>query len=206
MSSNDVTIEPEDPELAVRNVVVGVRLWSSAVSFLFMAFVFAFFYLRALNTNNAFVEPHSTPPSTWGFVILGCVLASVAAFDIGRKQLRADGSGAGWLPWSFTALLLGLAAFAVQILEYFHLTFGANGGGLASVFFGFTFVYAVIWLGAVYWIETLWAQTLRNPPADEAGETAPALRLKPSADAAIVFLYTMAAIEVVAFALLYAVQ
>ena len=42
--------DPEDPAVVGRNLAVGARLLASAVVFFFMAFVFAFFYLRALNT------------------------------------------------------------------------------------------------------------------------------------------------------------
>ena len=64
---------------------------------------------------------------------------------------------------------------SLQAIEYFNLSFGAaTGGGFGSVFFGFTAVFAIFWLGAVYWIETMWAQSLRQP-ATAAGEVARAV-------------------------------
>ena len=42
----------EPPELIARNLYVGARIWAASVAFFFIAFLFAFFYLRALNSNG----------------------------------------------------------------------------------------------------------------------------------------------------------
>jgi heme/copper-type cytochrome/quinol oxidase subunit 3 len=105
------------------------------------------------------------------------------------------------------AWLLGLAAVVVQVVEYFNLSFGAmTGGGLGSVFLGFTAVFGVFWLGAVYWIETMWAQSLRQPASAAGDVHAPSRLLRPDADSCSVFLYVMAVIELFAFVLLYLVK
>jgi hypothetical protein len=62
------------------------------------------------------------------------------------------------------------------------------------------------WLGALYWIETLVAQSIRRPPASPREGTAGSELLRPSADAALVFLYTLAIIELISYILLYLVK
>jgi heme/copper-type cytochrome/quinol oxidase subunit 3 len=138
--------------------------------------------------------------------ILLCVLGSVGAFELARRALD-DGKESPWRIGSLLALVLGLAAIVVQFIEYYNLKFGATSGGLASVFLGFTVVFVMFWFGAVYWIETLWAQSLRQPAAAHAdGVAEPSSQLRPSADACAVFLYVMVLVELFAFVLLYLVK
>src|SRR5579871_74767 len=79
--------DAEDPAVLGSNVAVGARLLASAVAFLFMAFVFAFFYLRALNTNHAFRPAHTDPPVGFGVAVLACVLVSIGVFELARRAL-----------------------------------------------------------------------------------------------------------------------
>ena len=207
MSTHESLVaDPEDPAVLGRNLAVGARLLASAVVFLFMAFVFAFFYLRALNTNHDFHPAHTNPPTGWGVAILLCVLGSTAVFELARRALD-DGRGSPWRIGASVALVLALAAVAVQCVEYYDLPFGAGDGGLASVFLGFTVVFGVFWRGAVYWIETLWAQSMRQPAAAAGdGVAAPSAQLRPSADACAVYLYVLVLVELFAFVLLYLVK
>ena len=206
MSTHEqVVIDPEDPALLNANIAMGARLMVSGVVFLFMSFVFAFFYLRALNSNHSFLMAHVKPPDGWGVAVLICVLGATAVFEGARRQLR-DGTGAAWRLGAAVAAALSLAAVVLQVVEYFNLPFGAADGGLASVFFGFTAVFGIFWLGAVYWVETLWAQSLRQP-MDAAGDIgAPSQVLRPSADGCALFLAVMSLVEVLAFILLYLVK
>jgi heme/copper-type cytochrome/quinol oxidase subunit 3 len=207
MSTHEgLVADAEDPAVLGANLAVGARLLASAVVFFFMAFVFAFFYLRSLNTNHDFHPAHTNPPTGFGVAILLCVIGSTAVFELARRALD-DGRGSPWRIGALLAFVLSLAAVVVQVIEYYNLPFGAGSGGLASVFLGFTVVFSVFWLGAVYWIETLWAQSLRQPPSAPAdGVAAPSRQLRPSADACAVFLYVMVLVEVFAFVLLYLVK
>jgi hypothetical protein len=199
-----VVIEPEDPAVLGANVAVGARLAAGAVAFLFMSFVFAFFYLRALNTNHAFHPKGANPPVGWGVAVLACVLVAVAVFELARRTL--DGGEGTWRRGALVAWIVALAAVAVQLIEYFNLPFGATtGGGLGSVFLGYTAVFAIFWLGATYWMETLWAASVRHEEA-AADMPATAATLRIDAASCAIFLYTMAVIEVLAFILLYLVK
>jgi len=204
-STPGVALDHEPLETIPRNFAVGSKILASAVAIFFMSFVFAFFYLRALNTAHSFREPHVTPPVGWGVAILVCVLASCLALEVGRRGL-GDVPSASWRLLALVSWLTALAAIALQATEYYNLHFGATDGGLASVFFGFTIWFAVFWLGTVYWVETLWAQSLRRAPASDPDVGDPGRLLRPGADAALTYMYTMAATEVVAFVLLYIVK
>jgi heme/copper-type cytochrome/quinol oxidase subunit 3 len=198
-SSHAGPIDAEPAGTVDANVHAGVRLLASAVVFLFMAFVFAFLYLRALNSSHDFHPSNVNPPQGWGIAILVCVLAAAAVFDRARRGL-ASGAEAAWRSTSLVALGLAALVFVLQIIEYFELSFQTNGGGYASVFWGWTTVFLLTWLGAIYWIETLVAQTLRGNAEKGSGT------LRGSADGCTVFLYTCALVAVVGWILLYLVK
>ena len=50
---HDGPFEPEPPEVLARNLRIAAHLWSSATAFFFVAFLFAYFYLRALDQNHS---------------------------------------------------------------------------------------------------------------------------------------------------------
>lgn len=201
-----VVLEREDPALLAANLRVGSRLFSAAVAFMFMAFVFAFLYLHALNSNGAFKPAHINPKNGYGIAILVCVLAGTAAFDFARRSL-VSGREPVWRAGSSVALVLLLAGVGIQALQFSRLGFGPTDGGYASVFVGWTGLFAVVLLGAVYWVETLWAQSLRRPVATRGDDIDdPAALLRPEADAGIVFLCLLSGVEILAFVLLYIVK
>ncbi len=59
--------------------------------------------------------------------------------------------------------MLGLAAVALQCIEYTTVDFGAASGGYASVYFGWTAMYSVAVLLAMYWLEVQVATAARAP-------------------------------------------
>jgi heme/copper-type cytochrome/quinol oxidase subunit 3 len=180
------------------NVRIGARLFASAVVFVFAAFVFGYFYLRAVNSNNDFRPAHVSPPTGLGVAILVCVIGTTAALELARRSLAQD-QRSGWRLGSGVALGFGVAVVALQVIEYFALDFKTAAGGYASLFWGWTLLFALVWLGAVYWLETLVAQTARG--AADGSEL-----LGAGADGLMVYLYTLAGIEIVAFLLLYVVK
>ena len=183
MSTHEqVVIDPEDPALLNANIAMGARLMVSGVVFLFMSFVFAFFYLRALNSNHSFLMPHAKPPDGWGVAVLVCVLGATAVFEGARRQLR-DGTGRPWRLGAGLATVLALAAVVLQAIEYFNLSFGA-----------------------AYCIETLWAQSLRQPTHAAGDVGTPSQVLRPIADGCVLFLAVMSLVEILAFILLYLVK
>jgi len=187
----------EDVEIGARNIAIAARLGAAGQAFFFVAFLFAFFYLRALNTNGRWNTHDVHPSRSYGVAILVCVLASVAACVLGAWSARSA-NPLVWRVGMGAAILLALAAIGLQSAQYANLGFGPGEGSFASVFVGWTGVIAVNILAVVYWLTTLLAETL-NP----RGRSLPLLRA--SGEAAGVYWGTLALIELTAFILLYVV-
>ena len=180
-----------------RNLTIATRLGAAAQAFFFVAFLFAFFYLRALNTAGRWNLHHLHPSRAYGIAILVCVLGSVAATGLAAWSARVS-NPLLWRLGGAAAILLALAALGLQCAQFANLGFGPGDGSFASVFVGWTGLIAVNILGVVYWLTTLVAETLR------AGGRSLNL-LRASAEAVGVYWGTLGLIEVVAFILLYLV-
>jgi heme/copper-type cytochrome/quinol oxidase subunit 3 len=188
----------EPPEVFARNIAVGARIWAGGVGFFFVAFLFAFFYLRALDSNGKWNEHDLNPGQGWGVAILVCVLVSVLATVSAVRSLQR-GAGDAWRLAAGAGLALGLVAIAIQAVAYTQIGFGPGDGGFAAVFFGWTGLYAVFVAGTMYWLETQLAQSIR-----EGDATLPLVR--PSAEALRLNWAALGVVEVVAYILLYVVR
>ncbi len=166
-------VEEEPPELLGRNLRSAGHLWAATTAFFFVGFVFAFFYLRSLNNAHMWRPKGVNPPLGLGTAIVVCLLASVALTWLGLRERRAAAVGDEWAAqfdesrlWAWrvrglAALGLGLATIVLQCVEYATLGFGPTQGALASVFVGWTGMFVVFEFGAVIWLETLLATSLR---------------------------------------------
>jgi heme/copper-type cytochrome/quinol oxidase subunit 3 len=191
-----VTPYAEPPELERRIQSLGSILLAAATAFFFIAFLFAFLYLRALNSNGLWGagKPHHHVHASLGLGIgiLVCVLVGVAA---ARAALLLP---AFWLPATGAALLLGLAAVALQCWQWAHLGFGPGDGGYASVYLGWTGFFTIFVFGAMYWLETIVATAVRTRAA--VAEVAPQLA------GFGVFWTVLGLVEIAAFVLLFGVK
>jgi heme/copper-type cytochrome/quinol oxidase subunit 3 len=187
----------EDVSVGERNLAIATRLGAAGQAFLFVAFLFAFFYLRALNTAGRWNLHHLHPSRAYGIAILVCVLGSVAATWLAAWSARGPNL-ALWRAGIGAAILLALAALGLQCAQYANLGFGPGDGSFASVFVGWTGLIAVNILGVVYWLTTLLAETLRA-----RGRSVTLLRAP--AEAVGVYWATLGLIELAAFILLYVV-
>lgn len=185
----------EPPEVLARNLRLGARIWAASVGFFFVAFFFAFLYLRALDTNGLWRgwPPHTPTPSMgFGVAILVCVLASAAvarwSATLAREQWRAG---------AIAALVLALAAVVLQCIQFSSLGFGPTDAGYASVFVGWTGLFALFLFGTAYWIATV--------VGDVSGDGATPEFQAAAIEAVSFVLIVMAGVEVVAFILLYLV-
>jgi len=142
----------------------GSRLAVGGLSFLFGAFAFAYFYLQAANEDKKWLPSSTTPPQQWyGAVIMALVVLSALVQTVGLQQIKA-GRKAPWAQAALAALVLGLAAVALQIAELLNLPFQPGASGYASVFTGFYPVALTIWLCAMIWLEILFMRA-RSIPA-----------------------------------------
>jgi heme/copper-type cytochrome/quinol oxidase subunit 3 len=198
----DTTFSPttfdgdEQPGLVARNIRVGSRLWAASQAFFFVAFFFAFLYLRALNTNGIWRGwPHHypTPSLAFGIAILICVLASAA---VARAALRL--APARWSAAVWASLGLALAAVGLQAAQFSSLGFGPTDGAYASVFVGWSGLFALSLFGTCYWLATVARDAAR-------ADTGPDVRTAEVDGVGFVML-VLAGVEIAAFLLLYIVK
>jgi hypothetical protein len=192
-------IPPEPPDVGARALYIASRLLAGAITFLFVAYLFAYFYLRSLNQNNMWRPHHIKPEQGFGLAIVICILVSVLlAIAAGRRGK----AGSDW-----TAPLIG--ALLLECVEYTSQSFGPTDGGYASVFVGWTALFSLTTLGTLYWLETILATELRarRAPAHRHGDIADPDRLiAPGLDAAVFFWAYLGAIGVITYVTLYLVK
>jgi heme/copper-type cytochrome/quinol oxidase subunit 3 len=146
-------------ESAINATWTGTRLAIGGLAFLFGAFVFAYFYLRSVNSEGRWHGPGFHPPSLiWGTVIMILVLVSAGVHYTGLQQIKA-GHKRLWQIAGLAALAMGLVAVALQISELLYLPFWPGSSGFSSVFVGFYPVFLTLVLAAMVWLETLLARS-----------------------------------------------
>ena len=152
----DPQIELEPPEWQPRAMWASARQLSGAAAFFFMAFVFAYFYLRSLDTNKDWKIGAVNPSIGLGVAILVVLLLSAVAVRAAatRPELAVRAGAA--------AIALVLLAVILQVVQWTTLGFGPASGGYASVFVGWTAFYSVFAMACLYWIETQVATSWRR--------------------------------------------
>jgi len=197
-------IEPEPPEWQPRAIWVGGRLLCGTISFFFLSFVFAFFYLKALDTNHSWKIGRVVPDGGIGLAIAALFLFSAVIYRLAARRPAGDSMAAGML-----AVAMGLAAIVLQFVEYIVLDFGASQGGYAAVFFGWTATYAIVALMGLYWIEIQVASLWRVRRAGKMREievpTSESALLLAGIEASSFYWAFFVAIGVLAYILLYLV-
>lgn len=164
-------VEGEPPELLARNLNSATHLLASATVFFFVGFVFAYFYLRSLNNAGLFQPKGVTPSQGFGAVVMALTVVAALLVRLGLGDHRA-GRRPQWRVKGAAALVAGIAALVVQVVEWTSLGFGPADGGYASVFFGWTAFQVMFLFGALYWLETVVATSVRyrTTPTPAPGE------------------------------------
>ncbi|HMD56833.1 MAG TPA: hypothetical protein VKG82_05115, partial [Solirubrobacteraceae bacterium] len=179
----DAGLEPpaERRERGLRALSVAARLLAGATVFFFLAFLFAYFYLRSIDQNHFWKptaellkeqkESHVSlaPNQGLGAAFVACIiLSAILAVVAGRRQ-KASSS---WLAPAIGAIVLGLAAVGVQCVEFVVQKFGPTDGAYASVFCAWIGFYLVAVMGTMYWLEINVATEMREQrkPTARPGE------------------------------------
>jgi heme/copper-type cytochrome/quinol oxidase subunit 3 len=145
-------------ESALNAAWTGSRLAIGGLTFLFGAFAFAYFYLRSLNSSGRWQGSGFVHPSLWmGTTIMLLAVLSAGVHYFGLQRIKA-GNKRTWQISGLLALLLGLAAVAMQIYQLTDLPFPPGSSGFSSVFTGFYPVFLVTQLAALVWLEILLAR------------------------------------------------
>ena len=177
-----------------RLVAIGTWLFLAAQLFFFAGFWFAFFYLRALNSNQAWRTQGVGPPSkAYGAVVVILAILTAATYFVGSRQPTRAVLFRLLTP---VALIFAIATCVFQGYEMWHLGFGLTQGAYPSVFSGMTTAWLLQFVGTTAWLASIVTQT------GPAGDTI--TRRQPASSFAWVFLF-LAAIGVVNYILLYLV-
>jgi heme/copper-type cytochrome/quinol oxidase subunit 3 len=142
-------------EAALNAAWTGSRLMIGIVTSGLGAFVFAFFYLRSVNSYGNWYPSTLTPPNqTQGALIMAMIVVSAVIQSVGLTQIKA-GKKQVWRGLALVALVLGLAGAGLQVWQLTDLPFQPGQAGFASVFVGTSPVFALIVLGTMVWLEIL---------------------------------------------------
>ena len=194
-------IELEPPEWQPRAMWVSARQLCGAAAFFFVAFVFAYFFLRSLDANKDWKIGSVHPSIGLGVAILVVLVLSAAALRAAatRPELAVRAGAA--------ALALAILSVVLQVIEWTTLGFGSASGGYASVFIGWTAFYAVFALACAYWIETqvatLWRRRRHGVPDTPAEVLTDSALTRAGLEACSFFWTFYVANGVVLFVLLY---
>ncbi len=153
-------LEGEPPEVLARNLVTAGYLLAGATAFFFVAFVFAFFYLRSIDSVSQW-KPHGVDASIgWGTAIIACWVVSTVLVRLGELDQAAD-RRPQWRLKGLAALLLGLAGLVLQVVAWTQNGFGPTDGAFASVYVGWTAFLSLFVLLTLFWLETTLATSWR---------------------------------------------
>jgi len=211
-------VEREPAEVMARNLRVASQLWSGATLFFFAAFLFAYFYLRSLDSSKTWRPKNVDPSLTLGTLVTVAIVAAAGLLQLGLADHRADRRPA-WRIKGALALLALVAAVVLQIVQWSTLNFGPTDGPYASVFLGWSGLLALFTFGLAYWVETTLAISVRyrgrafeplpaGHGSGDADRTEPDIDdpislVRPELEAVSGYALTIAGIAVVTWVILY---
>jgi heme/copper-type cytochrome/quinol oxidase subunit 3 len=197
-------IPPEPPDVGARALSVASRMLCGASTFFFLAFLFAYFYLRSINADHMWHPRHVNPNQGLGAAFIVCIVLSAVLAVVAGRRMKAKSPG--WLAPGIVSVALGLVAVVLQCIEYTAQHFGPTNGGYASVFCAWTGFYMIAVLFTMYWLETQVATELRArraPAATDGDIKDPDQLIAPGLDAAVFYWGFLAGIGVVTYVTLY---
>jgi heme/copper-type cytochrome/quinol oxidase subunit 3 len=152
-------------EAALNTTWTGTRFLIGVVASGLGAFIFAFFYLRSLNSHGMWYPGGSaaTEPSvSLGTLVMLLIVLSALALTFGLQRAKA-GKRNVWVMAAVGAIVLGVAAAIVQMIQLATLGFLPGGSGYASVFVGAAPVLVLLVLATMFWLENLVMQVRHIP-------------------------------------------
>jgi heme/copper-type cytochrome/quinol oxidase subunit 3 len=199
-----VEIPPEPADVGARTLSIAARLLAGASVFFFLAFAFAYFYLRSLNQHGMWKPAHVKPDQALGVAFAICIVLSALSMVLAGRQFKSGQRS--WTTAASAGLGLGLAAIALQCIEYTVQNFGPTDGAFASIFCAWTAFYLLAALATMYWLETNLASELRarREPASAEGDIKDPDRLiAPGLDASVFYWSFLASIGLLMYIVLY---
>jgi heme/copper-type cytochrome/quinol oxidase subunit 3 len=192
---NLVASAPEwAPEVDAGLTRVGMWMFMGADALFFVAFFFAFFYLKALNNAHWWMSPWIFHPRrNGGAIIVALLVVSAVLVFLGARSLAKTPASARMFFW--LALLAGVLCVGFQIHEFKTLPFDPTlGGGYPSVFVGLKGALMVQLVGALLWLGTHVHQA--SPTGDSTARPASAVAFGN-------FMIFLAGVSLVSYLVLY---
>jgi heme/copper-type cytochrome/quinol oxidase subunit 3 len=167
----------EPPEVLGRNLVSASYLLAGATAYFFVSFVFAYFYLRSLNSAGMWKPTGVDASVGWGTAVVACYALSAVLVRLGLTDHRAL-RRSQWRLKGLIALLIGVIGLVLQVLDWTHQGFGPADGGFASVYFGWTAFLFLFVFCTLLWLEMTLATSFRYrkmetgapPPGHASGD------------------------------------
>jgi len=192
---NLVVTAPEwAPEVDARVTRVGQWIFIGADAMFFVAFFFAFFYLKSLNNDHSWMTQWMDHPRrNGGTIIAGLLVVSAALVFLGARAVAKKPASARMFFW--LALVAGVLCVGFQVNELKNLPFDITlGGGYPSVFVGLKSVLMVELVGALIWLGTHIHQA--SPTGDSTARPASAVAFGH-------FMIFLAGVSLVSYLVLY---
>jgi heme/copper-type cytochrome/quinol oxidase subunit 3 len=182
------------PEVDARLTRVGMWLFLGADVFFFAAYFFAFFYLRSMNNDYAWLPEGTTHPTrAIGALIVLLLVLCAAFYMLGARTVAKTPPASRVL--FLLALAAGVLCCVVQLYEFRNLGFDPQlGGGYPSLFVGLKGVLLAQVVGSLLWLGTHVAQA--SPTGDSVARPASAALFGN-------FLIFLAGVSLVAYLVLY---
>jgi heme/copper-type cytochrome/quinol oxidase subunit 3 len=131
------------------------RLAMGGLSFLYGSLVFAYFYLRSVNSSGRWHgSGYHRASVAMGTVIIALVVVSAIVQWVVLRRIKA-GNKKAWQAGALVALVLGLAAVGLQIIQLLYLPFYPASSGYSSMFVATYPVYLFSVFCMMVWLETL---------------------------------------------------
>jgi heme/copper-type cytochrome/quinol oxidase subunit 3 len=165
-------VEGEPPEVLERNLTAAGYLLAGATAFFFVAFLFAFFYLRSVDKPQLWKPPGVDASIGWGTAIVACWVVSAVLVRLARTD-RIAGRLPQWRVKGVAALVLGIAGLVLQGIAWHENGFGPTDDAYASVYVGWTAFLSLFVLGTLFWLETTLATSFRYAHLPLESEPAP---------------------------------
>ncbi len=141
----------------------GSRLFVALSAMLFGAGVFSYFYLHSLDSNGLWRAAGQRPSDFISIPVLVLTLVASGLFWFYTRSLQSLGKSrpGDWRVATLAATLMFLAAGVLQFWGMNRTGFAAGSSGYASVYTATMPIFGVYLLGAAYWLETLFARSVR---------------------------------------------
>lgn len=133
--SREQGFTPGDEAIRARNTNFGIRLFLGADASFFLAFVFAYLYLKTIDTPDLWIGASSDGSVLLGGLGAAALLVAAAATWYGARGL-AEGASQRWRIGARIAVVMGVVALVAMAWQL--VTIGYNPSGYDSVLIGWT--------------------------------------------------------------------